>query len=149
MDPRNLFETRTTYRLLRLEYLAALGLCTTLFITHWQEVRLIPALILFAYIDVIGYLPGLIAFHRSRSGKIHRGFYVAYNLAHSFVTAGLVAFLWAWLVRPEWALLAIPIHLCGDRGLLGNFLKPFAVSFEPSPHPAYIRLAAAVSGRTT
>ena len=48
--------------------------------------------------------------------------------------------MWCLLVRPEWALLALPIHLCGDRAIFGNFLKPFGLSFEPVAHPAYKEL---------
>ena len=43
----------------------------------------------------------------------------------------------ALFVGPEWALLALPIHLFGDRAIFGNFLKPFGLSFEPSTHPLY------------
>ena len=56
---------------------------------------------------------------------------------HSLVTQGLVVLAWIWLFGAEWALLAIPIHLFGDRALFGNFLKPFALHFEPEAHPAY------------
>jgi hypothetical protein len=46
-------------------------------------------------------------------------------------------------VRPEWALLAIPLHLGGDRSLFGNFLKPFSVPFEPDQaHPEWERVKA-------
>ena len=33
----------------------------------------------------------------------------------------------------EWAMLAIPLHLAGDRGIFGNGFKPFALPFE-EPH---------------
>ncbi|MBP2477862.1 hypothetical protein JOF53_006734 [Crossiella equi] len=116
-----------TRALLRLEHVAAFALCLWLLLEHWAEVRLWPALLLFAYIDLIGYLPGLLA---SRGGRpVHRGFHVAYNATHSLLGGAAVALLWCALVRPEWALLAIPLHLCGDRGLLGNSLKPFAEPF--------------------
>ena len=38
----------------------------------------------------------------------------------------------AWTVfgQPEWAMLALPLHLAGDRGLLGNFEKPIERPFE-------------------
>jgi hypothetical protein len=61
---------------------------------------------------------------------------------HSALCALLVAGLWAWFVRPEWALLAMPIHLFGDRSLFGNFLKPFGVSFEPAAHVEFARFRA-------
>ena len=30
----------------------------------------------------------------------------------------------------EWAMLALPIHLSGDRGLLGKSYKPLSLPFE-------------------
>ncbi|MBC2865202.1 hypothetical protein [Streptomyces mexicanus] len=140
MDAVNRFETPTTFGLLRAEYCVGLALSAGLFLWHLDEVRWPVALALFAYIDLIGYLPGALAHRRAAGGGIPRVYYVLYNTMHSWLTAGAVVALWAWLVRPEWALLAVPIHLCGDRGLLGNFLKPFAVAFEPKPHPAFVRL---------
>jgi hypothetical protein len=56
---------------------------------------------------------------------------------HSLLTAGLVAGVWCLTIGPEWALLALPLHLFGDRALFGNFLKPFGFAFEPATHPAY------------
>jgi len=58
---------------------------------------------------------------------------------HSLVTAAAIAGLWALLIGPEWALLALPIHLFGDRGVFGNSLKPFGVPFEPHRVPAFTR----------
>ena len=40
-------------------------------------------------------------------------------------------------MKPEWALLALPLHLFGDRALFGNFYKSFGIEFEPSAHPDY------------
>jgi hypothetical protein len=142
MDTANRFESRATYRLIRLEYLVALGVSLYFFIAHIDQVRWIPAVALFLYIDLIGYLPGAIAYHVSKTKRIARAYYVLYNTMHSFVTQFVVVMLWVWLSGPEWALLAIPIHLCGDRALFGNFLKPFSVTFEPTAHPAFVRLQA-------
>jgi hypothetical protein len=146
MDLANHFESKTTYRLLRAEYLVALAVSLYLFVAHIGEIRWVPAIALFLYIDLIGYIPGAVAYHRSGTRRISRGYYVAYNIMHSFVTQAAVALLWVWLVGPEWALLALPIHLCGDRALFGNFLKPFNVTFEPTVHPAYLRLRAELDG---
>lgn len=137
MDPHNLFMTRATYRLVRLEYVAMLLTAVVLAVVHLDEIRWPAFVALFAYIDLIGYIPGAIAWHRAGGRLETRAYHVAYNLMHSFVSAGLVAAVWSLTVGPEWALLALPIHLCGDRGLLGNFLKPFGLSFEPQTHPAY------------
>lgn len=154
MDHVNRFETTTTYRLLRAEYAVALLVCVVLFVRHLHEVHWLPALVLFTYIDVVGYLPGAVAHHRAakagRPGpqtsiaprrpaviRIPRRYYVLYNTMHSLVTQAVVAGLWVLLAGPEWALLALPIHLCGDRALFGNFLKPFGVPFEPAPTAAF------------
>jgi hypothetical protein len=145
MDTANRFETRTTYRLVRLEYLVGLIACLVLFVLHIDEVRWLPAVALFVYIDLIGYVPGAIAHHRSATKRISKVYYVLYNTTHSLVTQAAVIGLWALLIGWEWALLAIPIHLFGDRALFGNFLKPFAVPFEPAPHPAFVALEAAVT----
>lgn len=142
MDIANRFESRVTYRLIRLEYLVALGVSLYFFIAHIGDVRWIPAIVMFLYIDLIGYLPGAIAYRISRTKRISRVYYVLYNTMHSFVTHSVVVLLWIWLIGPEWALLAIPIHLCGDRAIFGNFLKPFSVTFEPTTHPEFVRLQA-------
>jgi hypothetical protein len=137
VDSHNLFATKTTYRLLRLEYAAALVSAAVLIIMHLDHVRWWAFAALFVYIDVIGYLPGAIAWRRSPDGRISRVYYVLYNTAHSLLSAAAVAAVWALVAGPEWALLALPLHLFGDRAIFGNFMKPFGLSFEPRVHPAY------------
>ncbi|MBD0421454.1 hypothetical protein AB0L35_15555 [Streptomyces sp. NPDC052309] len=137
MDAKNRFETKTTFALSRLEWLGFLAVSLVLVFQHWTEIRWGVFVLLFAVIDVIGYIPGAIAFRRSPDGRIPRRYYVAYNTMHSLVTAGVLAGAWALFVRPEWALLALPVHLMGDRALFGNSLKPFGVAFEPEPNPAF------------
>ncbi|MCM6776394.1 hypothetical protein NDR87_20840 [Nocardia sp. CDC159] len=136
MDACNRFETPATFRLYRLEYAVALAVCVTLFVVHLDQVRWVPALILFAYIDVVGYLPGMIA--QRRTAAVPKICYLLYNAMHSFVTQAVVTGLWIAVFGFEWALLAIPIHLCGDRCLFGNAMKPFAVPFDATgPIPAF------------
>lgn len=137
MDARNLFVTPVTYRLLRAEYAVALLACAVLALAHLDEIRWPAFVALFAVIDVVGYLPGHLAWRRARGGDVPRVYYLLYNTMHSLVTAGAIAALWALLIGPEWALLALPLHLFGDRAVFGNFPKPFGVAFEPAPHPAY------------
>ncbi|MFE0251632.1 hypothetical protein [Streptomyces sp. NPDC059010] len=137
MDSRNHFETRTTYALHRAEWLVALGVSVALALAHLEDIRWPVFVGSFAVIDLVGYIPGAIRFRRSADGRIPKGYYVAYNTMHSLVTGAVMAGLWAVLVEPEWALLAIPIHLMGDRGLFGNSLKPFGIPFEPATHPAF------------
>ena len=139
MDSHNLFLTRATSRLLRAEYGAALIAAVIVALIHLGHIRWPVFIGMFVYIDLIGYLPGAVAYRRAR-GDIWRGFHVLYNSTHSLLSAGVVAAAWCLLVRPEWALLALPIHLCGDRAIFGNFLKPFGLSFEPVTHSAYKEL---------
>lgn len=146
MDAENWFATRTTYTLIRLEYGLGLIIALAFFFAHITAVRWLPALILFTYIDLIGYIPGAIAHHRAHGKPISRGYYVAYNVMHSLITQTVVVLAWIWLYRPEWALLVIPIHLFGDRSIFGNYLKPFALSFEPKRHPAFARLLGELRG---
>ena len=138
MDSVNRFESKTTLWLLRAEYAVALVACGVLFLLHLPEVRWIPAIVLFVYIDVIGYLPGAIAFRRSKTGDIPKTYYVLYNTMHSFVTHAVVLGIWAAVSGFEWAMLVVPLHLCGDRAIFGNFLKSFRVPFEPSALPEFV-----------
>ena len=140
MDQANSFESPTTMRLHRAEYLGGLAVSLGFFIAHIGDVRWVPAVILFAYIDLIGYIPGAIAYRRSGGRPIPKVFYLSYNTMHSLLTHGLVIVLWCLISKPEWALLAIPIHLCADRGVFGNFLKPFALPFEPVPNDDFAAL---------
>jgi hypothetical protein len=146
MDNKNLFATPATFTALRLEYLAALIALVVLMWHQATEVRWGVALGLFAYIDVIGYLPGAIAARRRGHGYIPKAYYVLYNVMHSLLTAGLVVGMWWIVVGPEWALLAIPIHLFADRSINGNFMKPFGVSFEPQAHPVYYSVKPLLDG---
>ncbi|WP_413760380.1 hypothetical protein [Streptomyces sp. MMBL 11-3] len=153
MDTKNLFMTPTTAALVRAEYGLGLVVSVVLLFTHLDAVDWWAAAGLFVYIDLIGYLPGAVAFRLTGHGDLHKGYYLAYNVMHSLVTQGLVALVWIWLRGPEWALLALPIHLFGDRALFGNFLKPFGLRFEPEPHQAYRRFrseySAAIGDSTT
>ncbi|WP_335941541.1 hypothetical protein [Streptomyces sp. PTD5-9] len=141
MDQLNSFESPTTTRLHRGEYLTGLAVSLMVFIAHIGEVRWLPAVLLFVYIDLIGYIPGAIAYRRSPDHRIHKAYYVLYNTMHSLITQGAVIGLWIWISGPEWALLVVPIHLCADRGVFGNFLKPFALPFEPVVNEDFARLS--------
>lgn len=137
MDQVNRFETKTTFGLLRAEYFAGMIASGTLFLWHINEVRWIPAIILFSYIDLVGYLPGVMAHTRKRE-PLPRYYYILYNAMHSFLVQCVVVGLWVYFNGPEWALLVIPIHLCGDRALFGNFVKQFSIPFEPKALPEFV-----------
>ena len=137
MDPKNTFCTPGTYNVMRLEYLVGLGVATYLFVANVGDVRWWVAVLFFFYTDLIGYLPGAIAYRRSESKRISKVYYALYDTMHSVVTASAVVGLWCLAVGPEWALLASPIHIGIDRGIFGNFLKSLSVPFEPEPHPVW------------
>lgn len=147
MDHVNRFDSRTTLWLIRAEFGIALAVSFGLFVWNIGEVYWPTAILLFVYIDLIGYIPGLIAHLRSPDGEVSRVYYVLYNTMHSFITQAAVIALWTWLFGWGWALLAIPIHLCGDRSIFGNFMKPFDAPFEPKPIPAFVEFQRRVRER--
>ena len=147
MDHVNHFDTKATYWIMRAEYLAGFIVCTVLLFMHFGDVRWGVAIALFFSIDVIGYYPGAVAYRRARGGPIAKGYYVLYNTMHNWFAAAAICGLWVLVADFEWALLAIPLHLCADRGLLGNTLKPFSLSFEPQPLPAFQAFIADVTGQ--
>jgi hypothetical protein len=140
MDQLNPYETPNTFKAHRAEYLFGVVVVTGLMIWNISEIRWWVAVLLFFYIDLIGYLPGAIAFKKAKGGPIPKVYYVLYNVMHSFITQGAVILVWCLTIGPEWALLIIPFHLFGDRGLFGNFMKPLALPFEPVAQPAYQKM---------
>lgn len=132
MDTKNRFHTKETWFWTRAENLAIMLALSVLVVMHAREVRWGRFIFAFLIIDLIGYIPGAIAYRRKAGGKISPMYYHAYNITHSLLTGGLAAALWALATgAPEWAMLAIPIHYLGDRGIFGNVYKPLELSFEP------------------
>ena len=148
MDIKNPVESPTTFRLHRAEYLVGFAVSIALIVAHAREIRWIPFIALFLYIDLIGYIPGAIAYRRSPDHRIPKIFYVLYNSMHSLISCGAVAAAWWWAHGPEWALLALPFHVFGDRGVFGNFLKPFGLPFEPESTPLVDQVAAMLRARS-
>lgn len=142
MDAANTFDTPWTYRALRAEYGLLALTAGYLLWKKRDEVRWPVAAGLLFYNDAIGYLPGARAYRRSPDGRVARRYYAAYNVMHSALLGSAVGGLWAKTRRPEWALLAIPLHIGIDRGVFGNFYKPFSVPFEPRPHPVWQQVRA-------
>ena len=108
---------------------ALLAIATALLL-HLPHIHSGHFVLAFALIDLGGYLPGAVAFHRARGARIAPLYHHLYNVTHSFLTAALVIGLWAALSGFEWAMLAIPLHLFGDRGIFGNGPKPIDRPFE-------------------
>ena len=137
MDARNTFETPTTARLARLEWFGFLALAAALTIMHWSAIDWPLFIGLFLIIDVIGYLPGMIAHRRSSDGSVAKIYYLLYNSMHCLFTWTVILTIATVMFGWQWAMLAVPLHLLGDRALFGNSLKPFGVPFEPQVHPDF------------
>lgn len=142
MDTLNRFHTPSTFRLVRAEALLLITVMIALLLAFSNDVRWGRFCIAFLLIDVLGYLPGALAFRRAarKQGShdplqpthIAPIYHHLYNVTHSFLTTGAVIAIWyLWRGEPEWAMFALPIHLLGDRGIFGNTYKPAALPFEP------------------
>ena len=126
--------------LTRAEYLALMAVSGLLMLLHAREVSWLHATFAFAAIDLIGYLPGARAFRRAGNQPIPRIYHHLYNVTHNFLTAAVVSAVWALAAgRLEWAMLALPLHLAGDRGIFGNGFKPVAFPFEGHPAVEAVR----------
>jgi len=141
MDKHNLFFTRKIYNIVRLEHLLVLGGLSVLVIMHWAEVNWLRFLIAFAWSDVIGTFPGLWCYYKrpaTPDRDIPAAFYLAYNFGHSFLVVAVVTGIWYLLANGfEWAMLAMPIHLLGDRAIFGNIYKSPRLKFEPVPNDSF------------
>ena len=132
MDNVNRFHTDETWLLVRAEHVALVLVLSAIVALHARETDWGRFFAAFVTIDLLGYIPGAIAFRRSGSARISPIFHHLYNLTHNYLTAGVAAGLWALAAGHfEWAMLALPIHLSGDRGLFGNTYKPVSLPFEP------------------
>jgi hypothetical protein len=126
--------------LTRAEYLALMLVSGLLMLLHAREVSWARAAIAFAAIDLIGYLPGARAFRRAGRRPIPPLYHHLYNVTHNFLTAALVTAVWGLATGGlEWAMLALPLHLAGDRGIFGNGFKPAALPFEAHPAAQEVR----------
>jgi hypothetical protein len=137
VDGRNRFETPVTLAHNRVEWGVGLAVSSALALIHLGEMNWVIFVGLFVIIDLIGYIPGAIAFRVTPDGRIPRGYFILYNTMHSLVTWSVIVGAALLLFGFQWALLAVPIHLLGDRALFGNTLKPFRVPFEPHLIPAF------------
>lgn len=141
MDVKNLFHTRTTYNLQRLDYLALFLLSTVVALWHAREIRWTQFMIAMVYPDLLGYIPGAICYYlltKETPKRLSKAYYLLYNTTHC--VAFNVAILVAWYFVHggwEWAMLALPIHFTFDRGVFGNVYKPLGLSFEPVTHPRF------------
>ena len=54
-----------TYRIMRAEHVTLVVVCSAMAIGHYSEINLWRFAFLFLVIDVVGYLPGLVAYLRN------------------------------------------------------------------------------------
>ena len=135
MDTKNRYHTAFTYWIVRAEHSAVVAVGSALLLAHFHEVNWWRAFCAFWIIDLVGYLPGMLAYRRSKNGTIARWYHHSYNIAHTYLVTGMALAAWIYLHGGlEWAMLAVPIHLSIDRGIFGNTLKPVELSFEPKDH---------------
>jgi len=143
MDKHNLFLTRTTYNLVRLDWTILMLLAFGLSVMHWREIHWWRFTFAFLLPDLIGTFPGLYLYYARRSGE-HRSIpsvvHKLYNFGHCLAGVVLFCAVW-WLLtgKLEWAMLAFMIHLGGDRAVFGNIYKPLGTAFEPVKHQAFQR----------
>ena len=141
MDKYNTFHTPAAYRLMRLDYFSVLVALSAAVLYHASDVNWIRFAIAFAWIDLVGTLPAWYVYYARRKGE-HRSipqiFYTLYNTCHSFTTNLAIIGAWYFITGAwEWAMLAGPLHLLGDRSVFGNVYKPGGLSFEPVPFKEY------------
>lgn len=142
MDPTNRFHTKGTFALERIDYAIGLVALSALALLHHAEMDWLRFAAAFAWIDLVGYLPGLVWHKRTAAPRprVPSAYLVLYNVTHSFTANALLVGVWWWSAGGfEWAMLAGPIHLLGDRSLFGNIYKPLGMSFEPELHPLFAR----------
>jgi hypothetical protein len=135
MDIKNPLHTAATFRLVRAEQVAFMLLCGGLLAWQWEQVNWWRAIAAFWGIDMIGYIPGALAYRRRGGGPIRPLYHHLYNIAHTYLVVWGGIALWCAVSGPEWAMLAGPFHLSIDRGVFGNVFKPVELPFEPVPVP--------------
>ena len=120
------------FGLLRSEYAVLLLLTVCVVIYNAPTIDWVDFVLMFALIDVIGFLPGYFWCKFNGQEIPPAGFYRAYNLSHHLSFALIVsAGYWFW-INNNWAFLALFMHQFGDRAVLGNFHKNINNPFNQS-----------------
>jgi len=120
------------HRWARAGHVLLLLILSTLAVIHFSEIAWGRFITAFVLIDLVGYYPGAMAFRRAAGVPVAPIYHHLYNFSHDYLVAAAGVAVWAMATGvPEWAMLAVPIHLSGDRGLFGNFSKPVSQPFKP------------------
>lgn len=135
MDKYNTFFTPLLYRLVRLDWLCIMLALITITIINWENVNWWIFFIMFWWIDLIGTVPGMYYLSvnegTEKEKSVPKWCVFIYNICHSFTTVSIITLLWYMTSGPEWAMLAMPIHLAADRCVFGNIYKSFRLKFDP------------------
>jgi hypothetical protein len=145
MDKHNLFLTRQTYNLVRLDYFVILSALVLLLFMHVEEVQWKRFFAAFLWPDLVGTFPGMYWYYRCANcidgrRSLPRVFYILYNVGHNLLVNAAILLAWYAITNQwEWAMLAIPIHLASDRAIFGNIYKEHGLAFEPVQHPLFAK----------
>src|SRR5437588_445217 len=90
MDSKNRYHTNNTWLWVRAEHLALIGVLVVLLFLHRELVSWPRFIVAFVVIDLIGYIPGAIAYRRANGERIPPIYHHLYNLTHSYLTGGVV-----------------------------------------------------------
>lgn len=153
MDPKNLFFSKNAFLLLRIDHLCMLVAAVVALVTQRAEVNWWHFFLAIAWQDAISFYPAAFVYYwprrdRQLPRRMPRAFYIVYNIVHGVPMNMAVLLVW-WLARGKWVpeMLAIPIHLCIDRGVAGRYFKSFSIAFEPKQHPVYAEFAATMEAQ--
>lgn len=130
MDQVNRFHTDETWRWTRAEQTVLCAGLSLLACTHAPQIGWPRFIAAFMVMDLVGYLPGALAYRRARGEPIAPLYHHLYNVTHSYLSIFAALAVWNVLSGWEWAMLAPLIHLAGDRGIFGNEYKPVSLPFE-------------------
>lgn len=114
---------------MKYEYLLIFILSVTASIYFYDQINWPNYIILFAIIDVAGYIPGIIWSLAKKTHPTPLFFYRAYNFTHSIAFAAMLAATYFFIFNEIYSTLALAAHLSGDRGVLGNFFKSHKEKF--------------------
>ena len=124
-------------RWMRLAHTLALLAAITIAAKQSNDINWIRFVAVFVVIDLVGYVPGALASRRNGGKPIAAIYHHLYNTTHSYLATLVLVAIWAAAINGlEWAMLAIPIHLSGDRALFGNFRRPVGAPFQTPSAPA-------------
>ena len=117
---------------LRIENLILGSIAFGLSIYYYAGINWWHYIALFALIDVIGYIPGRTWCILNKESVPPKLFYTLYNICHNLVFVSVVSLIYWFFIEKNLAILALFVHLFGDRGVFGNFNKEYGNPYHYS-----------------